>query len=104
MTDLFGAQIDQMRRGMTTQLKGRTRTRLSRGKLLRMFAIDCEHAAMLRRKRLEKKADQLIEQGRDRTFWQLIERHGQAAVMKKSHLIHRVLNRLEARVTREAER
>ncbi len=104
MSDLFDAAIDQMKRGRTVDLKGRTRIRISRGKLLRMFAIDCEHAAMLRRKRLAKKADQLIDQGRDRTYYQLQKRHGFAAVAKKSHLIDRVLTRLEARVRREVER
>lgn len=104
MSDLFGAAIDQMQRAYTERIRGRERTRFSRHKLLRAFSVDCEHAALLRRKGMDRKADQLIEGGRDRTYHQLRMRHGFAATAKKSHLIDRVLTRVEVRMARAVER
>lgn len=102
--DLLQAMADQARRATTTVEHGRTRVRFSRHKLLVAFAIDVEHAALLERRRMGRKAAELIERGRQRTIDQLIKRHGFARVAKHMTLIDRVLTRHEARVRRSVER
>lgn len=66
-----------------------------RGKLLRLFRLDAADAAGYRRKGNMSAASSILRKAHDRTLRTLLRRHGAARVMKKSHLINAVLDRVE---------
>lgn len=87
--DPMGAQL------RAVKVEARKRRRLSTGKLLRAFRLDCEKAGALRSQLGERAYAQFLDIRRRAVFDELVRRFGPARTMKKAHLITAVLERVQ---------